>query len=540
MAERERKIAGNFRASQSNILDFTFSDLENPWNFFRLFMREEAQVNEWCRKNGLLVTQLPCTSKKKNGSRSSEGEKCNGNMVLRESAARTGGEILRCTKNRNHQKAMRVNSFFEGSTLTIPDCMLFIKSYLDKLTLLQCSRFVGIAYGTTAVNWGSFVREVFKEHFYRNTRFKKLSGTVEIDESLFGKRTKYHRGNPHGGMKVWIFGMVERESNTIIIYPVADRTAGTLIPLIQRHVEPGTTIYSDGWTAYCDLNDLGYRHFTVLHKYSFKKVYRNVTTGVEEVVCTNQIEGAWKHAKEHFRRMSGTKVRQFEGHLAEIMWRSEKKGNLYGGFFETMKTIFTLESAPDYQYTTPLFDSWTMDADSTVAPVNTDAEISTSEAESDDTEIPPNRFRETPLSSIKSTTTDEIAHDIIGSDTSPLSSAASTRVLRAASRGTSVNPPIVISSSSADEADKTLTEPGPSTSGPSTSGPSKAKSKVSLKKKRGGSPKSKVTSKKEKICAPVGFEPVNIVPEPSKKEKRKSNPYSKSAFVWASDDDDFM
>lgn len=197
--------------------------------------------------------------------------------------------------------------------------------------------------------------------------------------------------------------MVERESNTIILYPVADRSAATLIPLIQRHVELGSTIYSDGWTAYCELNSLGYRHFTVLHKYSFKKVYKNISTGEEEVVCTNQIEGAWKHAKDHFRRMSGTKVRQFEGHLAEIMWRSEKKGNLYGGFFESLKSIFTLQSAADYRYTTPLFDSWKMDAESTVAPINTDVEEnSTSETESEDSIIPPNRFRETPQSSTRS------------------------------------------------------------------------------------------------------------------------------------------
>ena len=47
----------------------------------------------------------------------------------------------------------------------------------------------------------------------------------------------------------------EPESNTIIVYPVADLTI--YIPHIQRNVEPVTTIYSDGWTAYCDLNDLG-------------------------------------------------------------------------------------------------------------------------------------------------------------------------------------------------------------------------------------------------------------------------------------------
>lgn len=82
---------------------------------------------------------------------------------------------------------MGVNSFFEDSTITIPDCMLYINSYLDKLTLLQCSKFVGIAYVSRAVNWGSFVREVFKEHFHRNTRLKNLTGIVEIDESFWQK-----------------------------------------------------------------------------------------------------------------------------------------------------------------------------------------------------------------------------------------------------------------------------------------------------------------------------------------------------------------
>ena len=73
--------------------------------------------------------------------------------------------------------------------------------------------------------------------------------------------------------KVWIFGMAERETNTLLIYPVPDRSEDTLLPIIQRHVEPGSTIYIDGWSAYCGLNDLGYHYFTVLHKYSFKKVY---------------------------------------------------------------------------------------------------------------------------------------------------------------------------------------------------------------------------------------------------------------------------
>ncbi|MEW8483737.1 MAG: transposase [Candidatus Thiodiazotropha sp.] len=66
----------------------------------------------------------------------------------------------------------------------------------------------------------------------------------------FGRRVKHNRGNPNKGLKVWGFVLVERESNTSILYPVIDRSAEILIPLIQRHVELGSTIYSDGRTAY--------------------------------------------------------------------------------------------------------------------------------------------------------------------------------------------------------------------------------------------------------------------------------------------------
>lgn len=53
-----------------------------------------------------------------------------------------------------------------------------------------------------------------------------------------------------------------------------------------------------------------------------------------------------------------------------------------------------------------------MDAESTVAPINTDAEEnSTDETDSDDSIIPPNRFMETPRSSTKSVSTDEIVNE---------------------------------------------------------------------------------------------------------------------------------
>ena len=52
------------------------------------------------------------------------------------------------------------------------------------------------------------------------------------------RRTKYHRGPPMG-MKVWVFGLIERGSNRLVVYPVQRRDKHTLIPIITRHVERG-------------------------------------------------------------------------------------------------------------------------------------------------------------------------------------------------------------------------------------------------------------------------------------------------------------
>ena len=373
---RKKKKPGNFNNRKVESNSITFSDFSNPWNFFSVFLNEQDVVHQWCRDHGLLPLSLPCKS-----------PGCDGVAMLRARKGYVANEVFRCNKNVSHQRQTREFSFFEASKIPTNDILLFVKSYLDGCSLNQCASFAGISYGSTSVDWASHIRELFKDDFMRNTIHKKISGEIEIDESLFGRRVKYHRGNPNVGVKVWVFGMVERSSNSIILYPVNDRSEETLLPLIERHVEKGSSIYSDGWSAYWDLNNRGYKHFTVLHKYSFKKVYVETATKKEVVVHTNRIEGAWKHAKAHFRKMSGTLSSQFEGHMAEVIWRSRCKGQLYEAFFDQLKTVYNLEGPPTFSFSRSelLFDSWdgapqTSSQKEMVMPYTTDAESETEES----------------------------------------------------------------------------------------------------------------------------------------------------------------
>jgi hypothetical protein len=95
------------------------------------------------------------------------------------------------------------------------------------------------------------------------------------------------------------------------------RDADTLLPLIQKHVPPGTTIYSDCWKAYGSLEELGYKHFTVNHSEN----YKDLETGVH----TNNIESNWRPLK---RALQGTQKSTLADHLCEYLWRKEikKKG----------------------------------------------------------------------------------------------------------------------------------------------------------------------------------------------------------------------
>lgn len=113
-------------------------------------------------------------------------------------------------------------------------------------------------------------------------------------------QVKYHRGGDQG-TRVWILGLIETATNKIILYPVENRTEATLVGIILKHVEAGSTVLTDGWSSYLNLNKLGMNHFNVNHKKTFKQVYVHTITKEKMVVHTNTIEGAWARSKEEFK-----------------------------------------------------------------------------------------------------------------------------------------------------------------------------------------------------------------------------------------------
>ena len=248
---RPKGTRGSFRQAipRENISDASVSDLKNPFNFYRLLDSENGVLMKWLQTQNLLPTSCDCNA-------------CGAPVTkIGVHSDRIDKYSFRCKCT--NSMSVRGDSFFSKSHLTLPDAMVFINSYVvQELPLIDCAELAGVNYSSTGPEWGGFMKEVFKEYFHRDVNNMVFRGEVEVDESMFGRRMKHHRGEKKG-MNVWVVGLVERATNRVIMYPVEDRSEDTMKRIIQKHVERGSSVYTDGWAAYNWMNDAGYNHFNV-------------------------------------------------------------------------------------------------------------------------------------------------------------------------------------------------------------------------------------------------------------------------------------
>lgn len=224
-----RSHGGNYQKRTRDIQQIQLSDFTNPWNFYGLFLGlNQIETVKWCQQKGLLRETCVC-------------QFCDAPCTLTRRKRKKDGVTFRCSNNNNHEYSVRGNSFFSGShydlQVNIPflctskcqsgipeesfyfvrrhfpsgesimfshrqDVMQFIYSFLTKDTLWQTSKDSGFDYKKSSVDWANFIRDLFREYVYNTYENLVFHGDVEVDESLFGRRVKAHRGNPRRGVKV--------------------------------------------------------------------------------------------------------------------------------------------------------------------------------------------------------------------------------------------------------------------------------------------------------------------------------------------------
>ncbi|EFO95635.1 hypothetical protein CRE_13111 [Caenorhabditis remanei] len=246
--------------------------------------------------------------------------------------------IWRCTSCRGSSKmSLKRDSFFEGLKTSVQSLIYLAANWIEnpQKTIRQTATDMKLSPDVVvdAYSWFRDISQIWFERESANQRFRlggpgqlrfnkshcqwfHIAGTVvEIDETLLYK-AKYNRGRMLNRPQIWVFGMLQRGSNKVAMFEVPNRSAATLLPLIEAHVEPGTTIISDGWAAYGGIRNLqaGYDHRWVNHKTNF-------VDPLDRRVHTQGIESTWGAFKRLRKQRFGDPHESLKGHLFTYMWR---------------------------------------------------------------------------------------------------------------------------------------------------------------------------------------------------------------------------
>jgi transposase-like protein len=138
---------------------------------------------------------------------------------------------------------------------------------------------------------------------------------VEIDETLVGGSVS-GMGSGYKGNKACVVGMLERDGE-LVTRVVASRTKEAMRGLIHSQIIPGTTIHTDEFGGYKDLDQCGFNHVRVNHKAGFYADAKGA--GV------NALEGYWAMLK---RGINGTHIHVSSKHLWKYLGEFEYRWNM--------------------------------------------------------------------------------------------------------------------------------------------------------------------------------------------------------------------
>ena len=275
-----------------------------PWNIPRLIagpLRDDNTTLDWLRDQQLLPLPKYCSTHKKP-------------MEFRS----LGHGQWRCrTNSTEHTVAYTNRTIFDHAQMPFRKAVLLMYGFADQMSYDQVIRETSLDRETTSsasvADWYNCCRQVClmaldRDYGAATDRIGGAGRIVEVDEMKLGKR-KFQRGRLVEGN--WILGMIDRQSGELRleICPENRRDKNTLTGLIEKHIHPGTTLYTDMWGGYNTphLVSKGYTHMTVNHSQTFV----DPVTGVH----TNKIESNWRPLRARLAR-TGIRTDDLADHLS--------------------------------------------------------------------------------------------------------------------------------------------------------------------------------------------------------------------------------
>jgi transposase-like protein len=180
---------------------------------------------------------------------------------------RTEKILIKC-KNCRKRTSVTAGTIFHDTRKPIRlwfEAMWYITSQKYGTNALGLQRILGLGSYNTAWKWLHRLRRVM----VRPDR-EKLSGKVEVDETMIGGKSHGKRGRG-SEKKVLVAIAVEdkkegekKEIGRIRLAVIPDASSKSLISFISNNIEEGSHVRTDGWKGYSNVSANNYEH-TVLN-----------------------------------------------------------------------------------------------------------------------------------------------------------------------------------------------------------------------------------------------------------------------------------
>ena len=287
---------------------------------------EELQTIQFCQSHGLIASSIIC-------------ENCGSNISAPTYEKSRRQWWWRCNKKpagkppcKNFQFSIKKGTFFDNSRLGFYQVLWLVWHFVHNQTHHNTKLHLdlGRKNDKTVVDWFNFCREVCD--WWMENKSEKLGGPgviVEIDESYMAGRQKNGKGRKLGQnendenctwLHPWALGALERGTLRCFLQRIyGPRSRENLLPILQQWILPGTTIVSDKWTAYIELDmhlENCAQHYTVNHSTNFV----DPITGQH----TQGVESLWHHLKYTFPPYS-VQPHMLSLYLSKFVWMRHVK-----------------------------------------------------------------------------------------------------------------------------------------------------------------------------------------------------------------------
>ncbi|XP_068204366.1 uncharacterized protein [Palaemon carinicauda] len=260
----------------------------------RLFLSNNEETLKFLRNHGVLPSEIKCPRCSNRCTLRSDRHcwQCHGKHRKPKSKKR-----IQCTFSISDYKGTFLDNCHSEPWKLILFANLWLQKSFSHTSIMQNLNLAS----ETSVRWRMLCSEV-AEYFVDIQ--PPIGGTdiiVEVDECKLGYY-KNDSGSDDNGVSV--FGGIERVSKRFFAVPLIDnpsRGANTLIPLIKKHISPGSILVTDTWPAYKTISEYGYQHLIVNA--------RTASVGPENPkIHIQNIKWLWKDIKSYVPKSGTRKV----------------------------------------------------------------------------------------------------------------------------------------------------------------------------------------------------------------------------------------